>query len=243
MENNTNTGALGHFILQDAFDGTANGFTMTVNSNTTTENLAFVALYSTVANFGDVFNQFVANANVLSNVHDGGPGGKGIFGIDDGGSTIAFRSVGALPVHISSNVLGSTVILAGYVLATGASNNSVCNTTTMPVVNVTQDSTIPPSPQIPTAGYYELSPMDTSIKESVLLGAGDLVYKDLSHVAITNTTIAFKNRQAIHQDVDYTVTTVAGKSRLTWIGNLAAGQPEALIAGDRISVTYFLNSS
>lgn len=237
IEDNTNPDGMQQLSLGDGFSGPADSFSLFVKRNTVTETGGFVVLYGTTANFGNILHQLVAEGNTFTNQHGGG--GKGVFGIDDGGSGVTFRSTGAVGTHILNNHPGTIMVKPGYTLATGAvpSTVSVCCTTTMPLVTITQDAIIPASPTPVTGMYYEMSPSSFA-RESFVLGGGDLIYRDLATTAEANSIVAFKNRQGIHENVDYSVSIVSGRNRLTWIGTLAQGQPEALIAGDRISVTY-----
>lgn len=160
IEDNVGSGTMSHFVLQDGYGGTSDGFSLFVKRNVVVETAAFVVFYFVGANNGNIFHQVVAESNTLTNVHEGGPGGKGIFGVDDGGTGLAFRSIGPLSAHIASNHPSTTLVLAGYVLASGAipSTAASCCTTTMPLVVITQDAVIPSTP-LPVVGtYYELSP-------------------------------------------------------------------------------------
>lgn len=244
IEDNSHVGNVYHFFIQDGFLSATPTYKIYFKRNTISEIGAFCILYGG-SNFGDILDQVVAENNSISNAS-----GKGLVAVD-GPVSSGFRT-SSLPLHYSGNTLASGSLRTDWALATGASSNSCCYNNgeggvVLSGVSVTQDAVIPTTPTaqvtpnidpISVTAYYELSPPNTMQKESFLLGAGDLVYKDLTVLALPSTIIAFVNRDAIHESVDYSVSTVSGKTRLTWIGNLASGQPEALIAGDRISVTY-----
>ncbi|NDE16743.1 hypothetical protein EBZ80_17600 [bacterium] len=77
-------------------------------------------------------------------------------------------------------------------------------------------------------------------KESITLTGGDITagYVDLSLEAKPYSTTVFIDRLGATEGVDYTVSVVAGKTRLTWIGELAAGGSSELFAGDKVNVTF-----
>lgn len=71
------------------------------------------------------------------------------------------------------------------------------------------------------------------------LGAGDLSYVDLEFEAKDKSINAYIGRLAIHEGVDYTLSVVGGKTRLTWIGSLVnPGGDEAVEVGDKFYANY-----
>jgi len=56
---------------------------------------------------------------------------------------------------------------------------------------------------------------------------------------VPNATSVFVDRLALFPDLDYIVSTVSGKVRITFAGNFAANQPEAPTSGDNIHVLYW----
>ena len=68
--------------------------------------------------------------------------------------------------------------------------------------------------------------------------ASELVSVDLEFLAVSNSLVVAIGRLMVHQDEDFTVSVVNGVSRLTWIGDFAAGGVEAVTEGDFIFVTY-----
>lgn len=76
------------------------------------------------------------------------------------------------------------------------------------------------------------------VKEKIVVGA-TLTHIDLAHEAKTNSCIVFVDRLALHQDEDFTVSVVGGKTRLTWAGEFAVGGTEAVETGYPIYITYY----
>jgi hypothetical protein len=82
------------------------------------------------------------------------------------------------------------------------------------------------------------------VKEKFVVNAGILAagYVELQNTAISESISAFVDRLALHfydgSDGDYTLTTVAGKTRLVFAGSLVNPSPEKLGVGDTIRVTY-----
>lgn len=74
------------------------------------------------------------------------------------------------------------------------------------------------------------------------LVAGDITagYIDLPHLAVAGSTVAFADRLAIHEGAseDYTVSTVGGVTRITFLNDLVNPGQSALAAGDTIYVKY-----
>lgn len=65
-------------------------------------------------------------------------------------------------------------------------------------------------------------------------------YIELAHEAMANSIVASVGRLMIHEGVgeDFTVSVVANKTRMTFVGNLVAPSEEQLAAGDVIYVKY-----
>ena len=66
-------------------------------------------------------------------------------------------------------------------------------------------------------------------------------YMDLLDIAKANSIMLMVDRLAIHEGVDYTVNLTGGangKTRITFIGSLAAGGDEALAAGSRVYAKF-----
>jgi len=63
-------------------------------------------------------------------------------------------------------------------------------------------------------------------------------YLDLTHDALSGSISVFCERVAILEDFDYTVSSVGGVSRLTWIGPSAAGAEEEFAEGDIVYIQY-----
>jgi NifU-like protein involved in Fe-S cluster formation len=87
-----------------------------------------------------------------------------------------------------------------------------------------------------------LSIVNRFAKETYLIQAADTVivsdYYDLDHEIEANSLIAFVDRLAIHETVDYTISVVGGVTRVTFIGDLIAPGQSQLSIGDRLSFTY-----
>lgn len=79
-------------------------------------------------------------------------------------------------------------------------------------------------------------------KEKFVLTQEDIDngFVEFARAAMSNSVVAFADRLAIHQgsDQDFTMSVVAGKSRMTFVNNLIDPSPEKLSAGDVINVTY-----
>ena len=63
-------------------------------------------------------------------------------------------------------------------------------------------------------------------------------YIDLGFKAITKTLVASIDRLLLIEGDDYTLSTVSGKTRISFTGSIATGGFEALAAGDRFVVRY-----
>jgi hypothetical protein len=71
------------------------------------------------------------------------------------------------------------------------------------------------------------------------LGSVDLMFVDLEFEARPGSLNAFIGRLAIHEGVDYVLSVVAGKTRLTWYGSLVSPNgAESVEAGDKFYANY-----
>jgi hypothetical protein len=79
-------------------------------------------------------------------------------------------------------------------------------------------------------------------KESYVVIAADTVlasdYYDLDHEIEANSLVAFVDRLAIHEGIDYNLSVVSGVTRVTFIGDLVGPGQSQLSAGDRLTFTY-----
>jgi len=75
-------------------------------------------------------------------------------------------------------------------------------------------------------------------KESFTMGAMVPAYVELSQEAMENSTVVFVGRLGAIEGVDYSVSVVGGKTRITWTGELASGGASALTEGDKVHVKY-----
>jgi hypothetical protein len=125
---------LAQFYNQDSFASAGSStFSLYVDQNHVSETSAFVVVYIGAANAGNMLNNVVITNNTCSNQH-----GKGLFTVD-AGSALSFRSIGALPVFFSKNVVGSIAFLGAFALAPGATGNNVgYNATNVTNASVTQ---------------------------------------------------------------------------------------------------------
>lgn len=84
--------------------------------------------------------------------------------------------------------------------------------------------------------------VQNNAKERFVLSATDISnqYIDLANEAIANSLMAYVDRLAIHEGAseDYTLSVVAGKTRISFANAIATGGLEALEAGDVINVKY-----
>lgn len=76
--------------------------------------------------------------------------------------------------------------------------------------------------------------------EKFTLSSSDITngYVDLAHVAVNNSMNAFVDRLAVFETDDYTLSTVGGVTRMTFVGNLVAPGKESLSIGDVVRVKY-----
>ena len=76
--------------------------------------------------------------------------------------------------------------------------------------------------------------------EKFTLSAGDISngYVTLGHVAVAGSMNAFVDRLAIFETDDYTLSTVSGVTRVTFVGSLVTPGQEKLSSGDVVRVKY-----
>jgi len=73
----------------------------------------------------------------------------------------------------------------------------------------------------------------------ITVGAGELSYIDCEHQAKAMSLHVFVGRLAVHEGVDYTVSVVGGKTRITWAGSLVhPSGVESIELGDRVYISY-----
>lgn len=77
-------------------------------------------------------------------------------------------------------------------------------------------------------------------KKKIVLTSTDLSngYIDLDHTALANCIQVFVNRVAVHETDDYSISVVGGKTRLTFVGEIAVGGISQLEVDDVIRITY-----
>lgn len=75
-------------------------------------------------------------------------------------------------------------------------------------------------------------------KEKFTIGA-TLTHIDLAQNVVHKSLVVFVDRLALHATDDYTLSTVGGKTRITWAGSFASGGLEAIETGDVVNVTYY----
>lgn len=63
-------------------------------------------------------------------------------------------------------------------------------------------------------------------------------YFDLSHQIVAASLNLFADRLALHEGEDFNLSVVSGKTRVSFIGSVAAGQSEELVAGDKLKWNY-----
>ena len=66
-----------------------------------------------------------------------------------------------------------------------------------------------------------------------------LLYIDLEYEALPSTLQVSVDRLLLHENDDYVTSVVNGVTRITWIGDVAAGGNQALDSTDVIRVSYF----
>jgi hypothetical protein len=73
----------------------------------------------------------------------------------------------------------------------------------------------------------------------ITVGTGELSYIDCEHQAKAMSLHVFVGRLAVHEGVDYTVSVVGGKTRITWAGSLVhPSGVESIELGDRVYISY-----
>lgn len=79
-----------------------------------------------------------------------------------------------------------------------------------------------------------------SVKEDPTLIGGDITnqYKDFANEALASSVMASLDGVLGYEGSDYTLSTVAGVTRLTFAGDWATGGLAALVAGDILHVQY-----
>jgi hypothetical protein len=81
-------------------------------------------------------------------------------------------------------------------------------------------------------------------QDNFTLSSGDITnqYVDLGHTALANSiSFVVKGLPPLLEGIDYTVNLTGGSggvTRITFAGDLATGQPEALVAADVVQVKY-----
>jgi len=73
----------------------------------------------------------------------------------------------------------------------------------------------------------------------ITVSASELSYIDCQHQAKEMSLHVFVGRLAVHEGVDYTVSVVGGKTRITWAGSLVnPSGVESIELGDRVYISY-----
>jgi hypothetical protein len=73
----------------------------------------------------------------------------------------------------------------------------------------------------------------------ITVSASELSYIDCEHQAKPMSLHVFVGRLAVHEGVDYTLSTVSGKTRITWAGSLVnPSGVESIELGDRVYISY-----
>lgn len=77
-------------------------------------------------------------------------------------------------------------------------------------------------------------------KETFTLSSGDISngYIELSMEAASNSTVVFVGRLGAVEGIDYSVSVVSSKTRITWTGELASGGASELVASDKVHVKF-----
>ena len=83
------------------------------------------------------------------------------------------------------------------------------------------------------AASLQWQPVEKFTLTAPMISAG---YVELSFQAVEHSIMASVDRLMIHHTDDYTVSVVAGKTRLTFVGSLVTPGQEKLAAGDVIRV-------
>jgi hypothetical protein len=79
-------------------------------------------------------------------------------------------------------------------------------------------------------------------KELKTLASGDLSYVDCAVEALADTMIVSVSGVMHYEGDSYSVSVVDGKTRITWVGDLASGGAAALTAGDRVLLQYLTHA-
>lgn len=78
---------------------------------------------------------------------------------------------------------------------------------------------------------YKMSPITVTSSE--------LTYVDCDHTAKAMSLHVFIGRLAVHEGVDYTLSVVSGKTRITWAGTIVNPTGvESIELGDRVYISY-----
>lgn len=73
----------------------------------------------------------------------------------------------------------------------------------------------------------------------ITVSSGELSFIDCEHEAKAMSLHVFVGRLAVHEGVDYTVSVVGGKTRITWAGSLVnPSGVESIELGDRVYISY-----
>lgn len=73
----------------------------------------------------------------------------------------------------------------------------------------------------------------------ITVGSPELSYIDCEHQAKNMSLHVFVGRLAVHEGVDYTVSVVGGKTRITWAGSLVnPSGAESIELGDQVYISY-----
>jgi len=89
------------------------------------------------------------------------------------------------------------------------------------------------------SGRLDALEAQTFNKEKFIIDqTSELASVELAHEVVENSLVVCVGRLMVQKDEDYTVSVVGGKTVLTWIGDFATGEVEAIENGDVIFVTY-----
>ena len=102
-----------------------------------------------------------------------------------------------------------------------------------------------------SAAQSDISELETQV--AALMGVVDPVIKEdeeivpsvLTHVDLENEALKIYKlcvgRVPVFKNVDYSVSVVGGKTRITWIGDMASGGSHAIALSDKVYCTYLFN--
>lgn len=129
-----------------------------------------------------------------------------------GGQTDQAPSVSSVKGYIDSEISGAKSYADGV------------GTSTLAAANSYTDSAIAAIPAL------------TGFRGSKTLNATDITnqYIDLPHLVYTDTLHLSSSRVVFYEGDDYTLSTVGGVTRVTFVGPLAVGGAEALVSGDKL---------